>query len=309
MKNSHSQQTTHLLPTKALLLVAASLLIASPTRARQFSEPRYTKSFRRGRRIQIHPLPISEEQISFSEFEEYHDAGNYTEKFPVFKITKRYFKTSKDVVNRKAFIYLGSDFLNYQLAKLNFTIPTLLKMHRFYIKAFNFHFKEGAQANYTFYNCYRYTIRDDFVRAFHRVVGMKQLPEEFKYRMRLLHPKLLPHEFDEMFMNYELDWKSPEQIRHQRKVDKFNVEYSGVEWKLDGRKVTDDDYDDPEPAFERENQKIVTDSMKPDALLDRDDLDLIVEDLDLDEELQISQSQEVQGRIKGADQQFEVTDL
>ena len=111
----------------------------------------------------------------------------------------------------------------------------------------------AANATFSFQDMYSATVRGYINELLHSRTHWEDLPQEFRDKARGLHEHMNRHEFEELFYvhNMKPTYTETSELKKQEIQRKFEEKYKMVEWAPDGRIVTDEDYDEIEPKFER----------------------------------------------------------
>lgn len=123
---------------------------------------------------------------------------------------------------------------------------------------------------------YRMTIGGVLAYELHSAVHWEDLPAEFRHKIEDLYKDQRSMDIMELFGKGYHRRKNVTNLDLMKREAKrkFNERYRAIEWKADGRRVIDDDYDDLEPAYER---KLHTERLKRDNLSE-DELAMLVEE-------------------------------
>lgn len=245
---------------KQITILLILLLTIKHSKEKRHFEPRYTKDYLRQRNREQQPLAEMEEYLFFDEFCQYHDDKSnpkWETRYPIFKITRQYYKTSDSIINPKEFLKLSLDYIVYKFANLHFdlSLKTIHDLKAMYKKVLTQEFERHKDGLFNFRHCYDFLLGSQYVLIFHMKVKLQQLPEEFQHKLRELHDDKTDSQFREMFNGFEhpnYEMRDHKLLELERR---HNERYGYVEWSKDGRRVIDDDYDDLEPRNERHGYK------------------------------------------------------
>ena len=202
------------------------------------------------------PIPEKEDEITLELFKHMHDQGNWTKKFPIFKLTKHYFPEDKEInITKKQFVNLARDYIVEDLiaTRFNLTFNTIVELQSIFKHIFRDHFTDVEAKEMSFEDVYRYTIGGSLGRLLHYKVVFEDLPQQLQEAIKEMHENDPSDEIEDL-MGYRRSRPKPAKVLDLKEKEikrKFKERYEGIEWMSDGRRVIDDDYDDLEPAYER----------------------------------------------------------
>jgi len=265
-----------------LILIIVTLALKS-LKAKTFQEPRYTKGHVIGRKKEIHGEAQIDLELDYDEWIQYHNERNWTKKYPILGVTQKYFKNATDKISRIQLLNLAVDYMVYEMAHhdIKLSFGCIHEMKRLWRHAFHDYFTDNHHHS-KFYNIteiYAYFNGLEFIHIFHMKIEFKDLPKEFRHKLREHFSHVRERDFREMFnwLDDPHGHKNDTELKRKRLNDHFYDRYYGVEWKADGRRVTDDDYDDLEPKYERIHHKIRTAKHR----LNDDELKELMDEMDL----------------------------
>lgn len=228
--------------------------------------------------------PAHEDEISFSEFQSMHDEGNWADTFRIFELTDKYFYDRNKNISKNLFMSMCREYIVHDLieSRFNLTFITIAELNKLMQHViFRDHFTDITKKEMSFKEMYYYTIGGRLLHMLTRRVSFEDLPLEFQSKIKEAHEDVPEHDFEMMF-NYgrrarnRIDTaNNVTKLKHKELKRKFKERYGGIEWKLDGRRVIDEDYDALEPAFERNvhNYRVKKEELNDDEidmLLDED---------------------------------------
>jgi hypothetical protein len=227
-------------------------------------------------------LPESEDNLTWDEFQELHDEGNWTKKYKIFEISKKYFPDRTKNITKSLFVTMAREYIIQDLVAATFKLSfdTIAQLQKLFKKVLWHHFTDVRKTEMSFTDLYRYTIGGSLGRMLHHTVPFDELPLQLQAEIEKMHANKTDYELEEMFMmrRHKRRKESVELIELKKRElkRKFKEKYGHTEWRMDGRRVIDDDYDDLEPAFER---KVHLTRLKKDKLTEDEIDELLEEDL------------------------------
>jgi len=224
-----------------------------------------------------HEPPRIQSEIKYEEFEQMHDSMNYTEKFPIFGLTRKYYFNREKNLTSYAFVeacleYIVQDISSSDESTSFGTLQRLITNIRKSLRQ-QFLRREKVSFRTFFYQ----TIGGGLSHLIHGGRTWKELPQEYREVLETTNPE---HTLRERYRKGEDEHRREPQHAEIKHLKHFEIErkvreaYHGVEWEKDGRRVIDEDYDEELPKYERKLH--IMKSKVKDELSD-DEIDMLLE--------------------------------
>lgn len=223
-------------------------------------------------------VPEHEEDISWDNFQTFHDNGLHQDKFYLLRKAAILYPDREKNITRSQFFIFAKDYLIEDLigGDLKLSLQCIADLRKIFGHAMWDSFTNyNTTKMFSFQDFYRFTIGGVLGHLIHDRVLWDELPAEFQHSIEEMYKDKEKHEIYELFGRGKrrghakvIDLKKKELKR------KFNERYKGMEWSLDGRRVVDDDYDDLEPKYER---KLHQERIKRNEL-DENEMDMLLDE-------------------------------
>lgn len=143
--------------------------------------PRQKKRYLKLNRRDKSHFPRVQSEIRWEEFEQFHDAGNFTEQFPIFQLTQKYYFDRTKNLTKFAFIDACREYLMEDLSHVDeeLTFATIHRIQTIIRRILRHQLFMMHEQTLSFQDFFRYTVGGQLARTIHYSQKFKSLPVEF----------------------------------------------------------------------------------------------------------------------------------
>ena len=205
--------------------------------------------------------PISQEyEITWYRFKSYYDDGNT--QWKVLDIARKYYTNKDSTLTYQNFVQAGKEYLINNMVESQMTFQGMGKILPKLQNALTHYLHERKNKTFNLEEFFKHTCQGQFKQFLKVNIAFEDQPwevqqklihelEEKKRKSPDHHHRHDLHSEEHYIYGHKNHKKEIPEMRKHELRRRFQLEYTGIEWLDDGRRVTDEDYDQEAPAKER----------------------------------------------------------